>query len=75
MLKQKKNLRKKTDSRIQHVRLAVMIFIVQNTSEDQEQNLYEDMSRAYSKLEHDYEKFLSECGMSKWGYRRGGFRR
>ncbi|KAF2296953.1 hypothetical protein GH714_013511 [Hevea brasiliensis] len=44
-------------------------------SEDQEQILFEDMSHAYSKLEHDYEKFLSECGMSKWGYWRGGFHR
>ncbi|XP_021903351.1 uncharacterized protein LOC110818703 isoform X1 [Carica papaya] len=45
-----------------------------NPSEDQAQNLIEDecQSDAYSKLESDYQKFLSECGMSKSGYWRGG---
>ncbi|KAL3845685.1 hypothetical protein ACJIZ3_003088 [Penstemon smallii] len=35
-------------------------------SEDQEH------LHAYTKLEDDYQKFLSECGMSNWGYWRGG---
>ncbi|KAL5845828.1 hypothetical protein ACOSQ3_009352 [Xanthoceras sorbifolium] len=43
-----------------------------DSSEDQAQTSFEDTSLAYSKLEHDYEKFLSECGLSKWGYWRGG---
>lgn len=33
---------------------------------------FEDISHAYTKLEPAYLKFLSECGMSKWGYWRGG---
>ncbi|KAJ4713770.1 LysM domain containing protein [Melia azedarach] len=41
-------------------------------SEDEAQASFEESSHAYRKLEHDYEKFLSECGMSKWGYWRGG---
>ncbi|KAH9725368.1 hypothetical protein KPL70_007858 [Citrus sinensis] len=42
--------------------------------QDQAQPLisFEESSHAYRKLEDDYEKFLSECGMSKWGYWRGG---
>ncbi|KAH9781458.1 hypothetical protein KPL71_008496 [Citrus sinensis] len=41
--------------------------------QDQAQPLvsFEESSHAYRKLEDDYEKFLSECGMSKWGYWRG----
>ncbi|KDP45645.1 hypothetical protein JCGZ_17252 [Jatropha curcas] len=35
-----------------------------NASEDQDSNFFEDMSHAYSKLEIDYQKFLSECGIS-----------
>lgn len=38
----------------------------------QAQVSFEESSHAYRKLEGDYEKFLSECGMSKWGYWRGG---
>lgn len=30
-------------------------------------------SQAYTKLEKDYQKFLSECGMSEWGQWRGGY--
>ncbi|KAL7118304.1 hypothetical protein ACP275_03G127800 [Erythranthe tilingii] len=41
-------------------------------SEDQEQVNFEDASHANTKLEDDYQKFLSECGMSNWGYWRGG---
>lgn len=33
---------------------------------------FEDISHAYTKLEPAYLKFLSECGISKWGYWRGG---
>lgn len=40
--------------------------------EDEEPLHFEDTSRAYNKLEDDYHKFLSECGMSNWGYWRGG---
>ncbi|KAL2456109.1 hypothetical protein Adt_46939 [Abeliophyllum distichum] len=40
--------------------------------EDPDHLQFEDLSHAYTKLECDYEKFLSECGMSKWGYWRGG---
>ncbi|CAK9313994.1 unnamed protein product [Citrullus colocynthis] len=43
-------------------------------SED-EQISVEDLSHAYKKLDQDYQKFLSECGLSKWGYWRGGTRR
>ncbi|KAG8378513.1 hypothetical protein BUALT_Bualt08G0144900 [Buddleja alternifolia] len=41
-------------------------------SEDQERLHFEDVSHAYTKLDDDYQKFLTECGMSKWGYWRGG---
>ncbi|XP_043718878.1 uncharacterized protein LOC122666849 isoform X2 [Telopea speciosissima] len=40
--------------------------------EDQSQVPFEDLSHAYSKLEPTYQKFLSECGMDKFGYWRGG---
>ncbi|KAJ4952694.1 hypothetical protein NE237_029526 [Protea cynaroides] len=40
--------------------------------EDQSQAPFEDLSHAYSKLEPAYQKFLSECGMNKFGYWRGG---
>ncbi|XP_051123573.1 uncharacterized protein LOC127246327 isoform X2 [Andrographis paniculata] len=48
--------------------------------EEEEEQLHLDLediasghSHSYnSKLEDEYEKFLSECGMSKWGYWRGG---
>ncbi|XP_038890845.1 uncharacterized protein LOC120080288 isoform X2 [Benincasa hispida] len=43
-------------------------------SED-EQISDEDLSHDYKKLDQDYEKFLSECGLSKWGYWRGGTQR
>ncbi|XP_011656104.1 uncharacterized protein LOC101208955 isoform X3 [Cucumis sativus] len=43
-------------------------------SED-EQISVEELSHAYKKLDQDYEKFLSECGLSKWGYWRGGTQR
>ncbi|KAL5704090.1 hypothetical protein ACHQM5_022563 [Ranunculus cassubicifolius] len=32
----------------------------------------EEMSRAYTKIEPAYQKFLAECGMSESGYWRGG---
>ncbi|RVW29132.1 hypothetical protein CK203_096781 [Vitis vinifera] len=43
-----------------------------NPSEVQTQGSAEEVSHAYGKLEHDYQQFLSECGISKWGYWRGG---
>lgn len=52
--------------------IIIVFFTVQGTSSDQDQSSFEDESHAYSKLEHDYQKFLSECGISKWGYWRGG---
>lgn len=51
-----------------------MVFVLQSPSED-EQISVEDLSHAYKKLDQDYEKFLSECGLSKWGYWRGGTQR
>ncbi|XP_022141746.1 uncharacterized protein LOC111012032 isoform X2 [Momordica charantia] len=36
-----------------------------------EQISVEDLSHAYKKLDKDYEKFLSECGLSNCGYWRG----
>lgn len=42
------------------------------TSADQDQNSFEEVSHAYDKLEHEYQKFLSECGISNSGYWRGG---
>ncbi|XP_030528393.1 uncharacterized protein LOC115739429 [Rhodamnia argentea] len=41
-------------------------------SEDQAQSSSEDAFLAYGKLQEDYEKFLSECGISNSGYWRGG---
>ncbi|XP_027091192.1 uncharacterized protein [Coffea arabica] len=41
-------------------------------SEDEAQVNTKDLSQDYSELERDYEKFLSECGISRWGYWRGG---
>lgn len=47
--------------------------VLQNQTEDQDEtSLQEDSSHAYTKLEHEYQKFLSECGMSEWGHWRGG---
>ncbi|KAG6431953.1 hypothetical protein SASPL_103525 [Salvia splendens] len=40
--------------------------------DDEEQLHFEDSSRDFNELEGDYEKFLSECGMSSYGYWRGG---
>ncbi|PIN11423.1 hypothetical protein CDL12_15962 [Handroanthus impetiginosus] len=41
--------------------------------EEQEELHFEDVSQShYTKLKDDYQKFLSECGMSQWGYWRGG---
>lgn len=52
------------------------LIVVQDPVEEQDQAQplvsFEESSHAYRKLEDDYEKFLSECGMSKWGYWRGG---
>lgn len=31
-----------------------------------------DLSNTYGKLEEDYKKFLSECGIRNWGHWRGG---
>nr|XP_009794079.1 PREDICTED: uncharacterized protein LOC104240878 isoform X3 [Nicotiana sylvestris] len=45
---------------------------IENVTDDQDNFHSEDHSRAYAKLDHDYQKFLAECGMSKWGYWRGG---
>ena len=45
---------------------------MQNPSEAQTQGSAEEVSHAHAKLEHDYQQFLSECGISKWGYWRGG---
>lgn len=42
------------------------------SSDEKEQFRFEDTSHAYNKLEGDYQKFLSECGMSNYGYWRGG---
>lgn len=42
------------------------------SSDEKEQLHFEDVSRAYTKLEGDYKKFLSQCGMSNYGYWRGG---
>nr|XP_016475892.1 PREDICTED: uncharacterized protein LOC107797507 [Nicotiana tabacum] len=45
---------------------------IDNVTDDQDNFHSEDLSRAYAKVDHDYQKFLAECGMSKWGYWRGG---
>ncbi|KAK4708584.1 hypothetical protein R3W88_029509 [Solanum pinnatisectum] len=45
---------------------------IDNATADREHLQSEELSRAYAKLDGDYQKFLSECGMSKWGYWRGG---
>ncbi|KAK3426528.1 hypothetical protein EUGRSUZ_F02959 [Eucalyptus grandis] len=45
---------------------------VQCPSEDQAQSSSGDTFQAYGKLEEDYQKFLSECGISNSGYWRGG---
>ncbi|XVF63371.1 hypothetical protein PTKIN_Ptkin09bG0082400 [Pterospermum kingtungense] len=41
-------------------------------SEDEAYISNEEASQAYGRLQHDYQKFLSECGISKCGYWRGG---
>ncbi|XP_019152185.1 PREDICTED: uncharacterized protein LOC109148877 isoform X2 [Ipomoea nil] len=41
-------------------------------SDNEEHFQSEKISQAYTKLEIDYQKFLSECGISKSGYWRGG---
>lgn len=44
-----------------------------NASEDGGEIPPEEVSHAsYTEVERDYQKFLSDCGMSKWGYWRGG---
>ncbi|KAM7278762.1 hypothetical protein ACFE04_005896 [Oxalis oulophora] len=43
-----------------------------NVEDDEEQVSSKELSIAYEKLEHDYAKFLSQCGMSRWGQWRGG---
>lgn len=53
----------------------LMSNVVQNHTEDQTEISLEEASHAYRKLEHDYQEFLSQCGMSKWGYWRGGSQR
>lgn len=45
---------------------------MQPLPDDKEQPHVEDASHAFDKLEGDYQKFLSECGMSSYGYWRGG---
>ena len=46
--------------------------LLQLLLDDEEQLHLEDSSRDFNELEGDYEKFLSECGMSSYGYWRGG---
>ncbi|XVF30137.1 hypothetical protein REPUB_Repub16aG0031300 [Reevesia pubescens] len=41
-------------------------------SEDEAYISYEQASQDYGRLQHDYQKFLSDCGISKWGYWRSG---
>ncbi|KAG6607505.1 hypothetical protein SDJN03_00847, partial [Cucurbita argyrosperma subsp. sororia] len=49
---------------------------IYSTSPSEEQQIsVEDLSHAYKKLDQEYDKFLSECGLSKWGYWRGGAQR
>lgn len=45
---------------------------LQPSWDEKEQFRFEDTSHAYNKLEGDYQKFLSECGMGNYGYWRGG---
>ncbi|KAK9095860.1 hypothetical protein Sjap_021357 [Stephania japonica] len=33
---------------------------------------FQEISDSFTKLEPEYQKFLAECGMSSWGYWRGG---
>lgn len=40
--------------------------------EDEDQKYTYEHPRDYSQVEDEYQKFLSECGMSDWGYWRGG---
>ena len=44
------------EAKIMRIRLTILTFVVQNTSEDQDKNLNEDTSHAYRKLEQDYRK-------------------
>ncbi|KAF4346925.1 hypothetical protein G4B88_024322, partial [Cannabis sativa] len=41
-------------------------------SEDLVEISFEESSHDYRKLEQDYQEFLTKCGMSNWGYWRGG---
>ncbi|KAF5732779.1 hypothetical protein HS088_TW17G00311 [Tripterygium wilfordii] len=41
-------------------------------SNNRDQDSFEEVLHDYNKLEPDYHKFLSECGMSEWGHWRGG---
>ncbi|XVE55056.1 hypothetical protein DITRI_Ditri03aG0130700 [Diplodiscus trichospermus] len=43
-----------------------------SSSEDESYISNKEASLAYDRLQHDYQEFLSECGISKWGYWRGG---
>ncbi|XP_073280954.1 uncharacterized protein [Primulina huaijiensis] len=43
-----------------------------HVSEDEDQPHIYEHSGDCAKVEDDYQKFLSECGMSEWGYWRGG---
>ncbi|KZV57109.1 hypothetical protein F511_05983 [Dorcoceras hygrometricum] len=43
-----------------------------HVSEDEDQPYINEHSRDYAKVEDEYQNFLSECGMSEWGYWRGG---
>ncbi|PKI55002.1 hypothetical protein CRG98_024602 [Punica granatum] len=44
-----------------------------NSAEDNQTEVsFEDISGGYRKLEMDYQKFLSECGITDCGYWRGG---
>ncbi|XP_077224749.1 uncharacterized protein LOC143858042 [Tasmannia lanceolata] len=45
---------------------------MQNNPGDEPQVPFEDISHDYTELELAYQKFLSECGMSRWGHWRGG---
>ncbi|XP_073139765.1 uncharacterized protein [Henckelia pumila] len=40
--------------------------------EDEDRSYIHEHSRDYAKVEDEYQKFLTKCGMSEWGYWRGG---
>ncbi|KAK8651618.1 hypothetical protein V6N13_141211 [Hibiscus sabdariffa] len=46
--------------------------ICMSPSEDEAYIQYEEAPEDYGRLQHDYQKFLSECGISECGYWRDG---